>query len=52
MAQLFETLCVMLAFKESHSLAMHYCRLVWDVRSLSYVFGECIINCVSELTAV
>lgn len=38
MAQLFETLCMMLAFKESHSLAMHYCRLVWDVRSLSYVF--------------
>lgn len=36
MAQLFETLCMMLAFKESHSLAMHYCRLVWDVRSLSY----------------
>ena len=35
MAQLFETLCMMLAFKESHSLAMHYCRLVWDVRSLS-----------------
>ena len=34
MAQLFETLCMMLAFKESHSL------------------GECIINCVSELTAV
>ena len=37
MAQLFETLCMMLAFKESHSLAMHYCRLVWDVRSLSYL---------------
>ena len=37
MAQLFETLCVMLAFKESHSLAVHYCRLVWDVRSLSYI---------------
>lgn len=37
MAQLFETLCMMLAFKESHSLAMHYCRLVWDVRSLSYI---------------
>ena len=35
MAQLFETLCMMLAFKESHSLAVHYCRLVWDVRSLS-----------------
>lgn len=34
MAQLFETLCMMLAFKESHSLAVHYCRLVWDVRSL------------------
>ena len=28
---------MMLAFKESHSLAMHYCRLVWDVRSLSEV---------------
>ena len=28
---------MMLAFKESHSLAMHYCRLVWDVRSLSKV---------------
>ena len=27
---------MMLAFKESHSLAVHYCRLVWDVRSLSY----------------
>jgi hypothetical protein len=27
----------MLAFKESHSLAMHYCRLVWDVRSLSSI---------------
>lgn len=26
---------MMLAFKESHSLAVHYCRLVWDVRSLS-----------------
>ena len=38
MAQLFETLCMMLAFKESHSLAMHYCRLVWDVRSLSKLF--------------
>ena len=38
MAQLFETLCMMLAFKESHSLAMHYCRLVWDVRSLSYLY--------------
>ena len=37
MAQLFETLCMMLAFKESHSLAMHYCRLVWDVRSLSII---------------
>ena len=37
MAQLFETLCMMLAFKESHSLAVHYCRLVWDVRSLSYL---------------
>ena len=37
MAQLFETLCMMLAFKESHSLAMHYCRLVWDVRSLRTV---------------
>lgn len=37
MAQLFETLCMMLAFKESHSLAVHYCRLVWDVRSLSIV---------------
>lgn len=37
MAQLFETLCMMLAFKESHSLAMHYCRLVWDVRSLSKI---------------
>ena len=37
MAQLFETLCMMLAFKESHSLAMHYCRLVWDVRSLRYL---------------
>ena len=37
MAQLFETLCMMLAFKESHSLAMHYCKLVWDVRSLSKV---------------
>ena len=37
MAQLFETLCMMLAFKESHSLAVHYCRLVWDVRSLSYI---------------
>ena len=36
MAQLFETLCMMLAFKESHSLAVYYCRLVWDVRSLSY----------------
>ena len=40
MAQLFETLCMMLAFKESHSLAMHYCRLVWDVRSLSYLFEK------------
>ena len=39
MAQLFETLCMMLAFKESHSLAVHYCRLVWDVRSLSYYIG-------------
>ena len=39
MAQLFETLCMMLAFKESHSLAMHYCRLVWDVRSLSEVLS-------------
>ena len=38
MAQLFETLCMMLAFKESHSLAVHYCRLVWDVRSLSYIY--------------
>ena len=38
MAQLFETLCMMLAFKESHSLAVHYCRLVWDVRSLSNIF--------------
>ena len=38
MAQLFETLCMMLAFKESHSLAVHYCRLVWDVRSLSQLF--------------
>ena len=38
MAQLFETLCMMLAFKESHSLAVHYCRLVWDVRSLSYYY--------------
>ena len=37
MAQLFETLCMMLAFKESHSLAVHYCRLVWDVRSLSHI---------------
>lgn len=38
MAQLFETLCMMLAFKESHSLAVHYCRLVWDVRSLSNLY--------------
>ena len=38
MAQLFETLCMMLAFKESHSLAVHYCRLVWDVRSLSKLY--------------
>ena len=38
MAQLFETLCMMLAFKESHSLAVHYCRLVWDVRSLRNLF--------------
>lgn len=42
MAQLFETLCMMLAFKESHSLAMHYCRLVWDVRSLSYLSANSI----------
>ena len=41
MAQLFETLCMMLAFKESHSLAMHYCRLVWDVRSLSSLDVNC-----------
>lgn len=40
MAQLFETLCMMLAFKESHSLAVHYCRLVWDVRSLSNTFTK------------
>lgn len=40
MAQLFETLCMMLAFKESHSLAMHYCRLVWDVRSLSLLIKK------------
>ena len=26
-----------LVFNKSHSLAMHYCRLVWDVRSLSYI---------------
>ena len=45
MAQLFETLCMMLAFKESHSLAVHYCRLVWDVRSLSnrYMNGNFLI---------
>ena len=36
MAQLFETVCMSLVFNKSHSLAMHYCRLVWDVRSLSY----------------
>ena len=41
MAQLFETLCMMLAFKESHSLAVHYCRLVWDVRSLSNEHLSC-----------
>ena len=35
MAQLFETVCMSLVFNKSHSLAMHYCRLVWDVRSLS-----------------
>ena len=39
MAQLFETVCMSLVFNKSHSLAMHYCRLVWDVRSLSkYVY--------------
>ena len=44
MAQLFETLCMMLAFKESHSLAVHYCRLVWDVRSLSHVIHKIAIT--------
>ena len=48
MAQLFETLCMMLAFKESHSLAMHYCRLVWDVRSLS-ILDVLLQNSKSEL---
>lgn len=38
MAQLFETVCMSLVFNKSHSLAMHYCRLVWDVRSLSYKY--------------
>ena len=38
MAQLFETVCMSLVFNKSHSLAMHYCRLVWDVRSLSDSF--------------
>jgi hypothetical protein len=37
MAQLFETVCMSLVFNKSHSLAMHYCRLVWDVRSLSKI---------------
>ncbi len=37
MAQLFETVCMSLVFNKSHSLAMHYCRLVWDVRSLSTI---------------
>ncbi len=37
MAQLFETVCMSLVFNKSHSLAMHYCRLVWDVRSLSNI---------------
>ena len=40
MAQLFETVCMSLVFNKSHSLAMHYCRLVWDVRSLSDLFGS------------
>lgn len=48
MAQLFETLCMMLAFKESHSLAVHYCRLVWDVRSLSYIKNEASLLCVGK----
>lgn len=56
MAQLFETLCMMLAFKESHSLAMHYCRLVWDVRSLSSIilapsqpYDRCVIRVRTEV---
>ena len=41
MAQLFETVCMSLVFNKSHSLAMHYCRLVWDVRSLSHILFYC-----------
>ena len=53
MAQLFETLCMMLAFKESHSLAVHYCRLVWDVRSLSKIIRKdhmehCVVDAVRD----
>ena len=44
MAQLFETVCMSLVFNKSHSLAMHYCRLVWDVRSLSNLIVMTVAN--------
>lgn len=42
---------MMLAFKESHSLAVHYCRLVWDVRSLSYLSQKACLGILRRAAA-